>query len=490
MSSSPSSNRSSTPRRNFLTKSRQDEDLCATIDVPIIDRSQIDDLNSTKLGEGTYGHVVKCRFRPTPDSLWENIAIKYGTDPSHAENLIREAKVILTHISHPNCIKIFGFYNCPKNGMGVAMELMDCNLAYLISKRTIEYKFDHAVSWLYQLSDAVNYFHSKNHVHRDLKLQNLLLCDRYHTLKVCDFGTFTTLHESMTLNRGTPMTMAPEIIRGSKNYTAKCDIYSFGIIMWQIIARRESPYLASHPHDAYVIYWNIVAKNLRPPKLSCHELLSRFYEKCWHDDPDQRPTSEQLMEYFSILKREYPNCDDPLIDKSTNEPAVTPQPKASTPVFQKHRRGRSDQSTLIKANGMNDVAVAPAFKKDEILNPNMRNCRSHSEITYRKDPSSEPLGALSRPVEMPANVLDYIDHSLRPADPIVGDEASEQIYNEHIAACHELYDYDLSLQRALADKHNAIVNLAHMEEYRKLAEKKRHLEQLRDDALKKIQQHS
>ncbi|KAK6031053.1 hypothetical protein OSTOST_02804 [Ostertagia ostertagi] len=120
----------------------------------------------------------------------------------------------------------------------------------------------------------------------------------------------------------------------------------------------------------------------------------------------------------------------------------------------------------------------------------MRNCRSHSEITYRKESSSERLGPVSRPVEMPANVLDYIDHSLRPADPIVGDEASEQLYNEHIAACHELYDYDLSLQRALAEKHNAIMNLAHMEEYRKLAEKKRQLEQLRDDALKKIQQHS
>ncbi|KIH61510.1 hypothetical protein ANCDUO_08219 [Ancylostoma duodenale] len=117
---------------------------------------QIDDLNSTRLGEGTFGHVIKCRFRYTPDSPWENIAIKYGTDPSHRENLIREAKVILTHINHPNCIKIFGFYDCPKN---------------VIMKRNIEYKIDHAISWLYQLSDAMNYFHTRNHVHRDLKLQ-------------------------------------------------------------------------------------------------------------------------------------------------------------------------------------------------------------------------------------------------------------------------------------------------------------------------------
>uniref|UniRef100_A0A0K0CWX6 Mitogen-activated protein kinase kinase kinase n=1 Tax=Angiostrongylus cantonensis TaxID=6313 RepID=A0A0K0CWX6_ANGCA len=262
--------------------------------------TQIDDLNSTRLGEGTYGHVIKCRFRQTPDSI--NIAIKYATDPSHRESLIREAKIILTHIRHPNCIRIFGFYDCPKNGMGVAMELMDCSLAYLLTKRTIEYKIDHAISWLYQLSDAMNYFHNGNHVHRDLKLQNLLLCNRYHTLKVCDYGTFTTLHESMTLNRGTPITMAPEIIRGSKQYTTKSDIYSFGIIMWQIIARRDSPYLASNPHDAYAIYWNIVAKNLRPPQISCNPVFSRFYERCWHDDPNKRPNSQEVMRYFSLLK--------------------------------------------------------------------------------------------------------------------------------------------------------------------------------------------
>ncbi|WKX91038.1 hypothetical protein Q1695_009682 [Nippostrongylus brasiliensis] len=490
MSSSPSSSKSSTPRRDatFLSKSRQDEQLCATVDIPKIDRSQIDDLNSTKLGEGTYGHVIKCRFRRTPDSTWEHIAIKYGTDSSHTEHLIREAKVILTHIRHPNCIRIFGFYECPKNGMGVAMELMDCNLAFLLSKRTIEYKIDHAISWLYQLSDAVNYFHSRNHVHRDLKLQNLLLCNRYHTLKVCDFGTFTTLHESMTLNRGTPMTMAPEIIKGVKGYTTKCDIYSFGIIMWQIIARRESPYVASHAQDAYAIYWNIVTKNLRPPKLSCDEVLSRFYERCWHDDPEKRPSSEQLMQYFSILKREYPRGDEPLVDTTTNEPAVTPQPKLSNPPFQKHRRGRSDQSTLIKPTAVSDPRLTQLANEDEEL-PNIRNTRSHSDVMFRKTSENGHL-LVNPPAEMPTNVLDYIDHSLRPADPAVGDETSEQLYNEHIAACHELYDHDLSLQRALAEKHNAIVNLAHMEDYRKLLAKKKQLEQLRDDALKKIQQHS
>ncbi|XGW20271.1 hypothetical protein V3C99_003801 [Haemonchus contortus] len=490
MSSSPGSSIPSTPRRSKdnLSSSGQDEDLYATIDVPVIDRSQIDDLSSTKLGEGTYGYVMKCRFRRTADSPWKNIAIKYGSTSSHRDLIIREAKIIFNHISHPNCIEIFGFHDSPKYGMGVAMELMDCNLANLISKRTIEYKIDHAISWLYQLSDAVNYFHSRNYIHGDLKLQNLLLCDGYHILKVCDFGTFVTLQESMTLNHGTPITMAPEIIRGSKNYTTKCDIYSFGIIMWQIIARRESPY--STAHDAYTIYWDIVTKNLRPPKLKCHEYLSQLYERCWHDDPEVRPTSEHLMEYFSSLKEEYPNADDPLIDSSISAPPVTPPPRASTPLDRKHRRGRSDQSALIQTSGVNGVDGASASKKDEIPKPRVRSSRSHTENTYRSESADERLRPHPRPMEMPVNVLNYIDHSLRPADPVAGDEASEQIYSEHIAACHELHDYDLSLQRALADKHNAIMNLANLQEYRKLVEKKKQLEQLRNDALKKIQQHS
>ncbi|KHJ85452.1 hypothetical protein OESDEN_14820 [Oesophagostomum dentatum] len=252
----------------------------------------------------------------------------------------------------------------------------------------------------------------------------------------------------MTLNRGTPITMAPEIIRGSKQYTAKCDVYSFGIIMWQVIARRDSPYLASHPHDALVIYWNIVAKNLRPPELSCNPILSRFYERCWDDDPDKRPDSQQVMRYFAILKKAFPNGDDPLIDANTNEPAVTPQPKSATPTYPRHRRGRSDQSTLIHVNGAPSTSVI----KEVPTAPNLRNTRSHSEATCFEKSLVDGLRPRLGPQEMPANVLDYIDHSLRPPDPIVGDEASEQIYNEHIAACHELYDHDLSLQRALADK--------------------------------------
>ncbi|CAJ0593194.1 unnamed protein product [Cylicocyclus nassatus] len=307
---------------NRVTKANQDQALCNTFIIPRIPLSQVDDLDSTLLGEGTFGRVIKCKYLDNSDLQWKDVAIKYASSAYRRCALVREAKIFYTYLkTHKNCIKFFGLHNSPLNGMGIVMELMDCSLAWLISKQSIKYEVDHAISWLYQLSDAMSFFHSKEQVHRDLKLQNLLLCNGFHTLKVCDFGTYTTLHDSMTMEKGTLITMAPEVIRASKYYDEKCDIYSFGIIMWQIIARRLSPY----QQERYYVILNVAENILRPPELSCDPLLSRFYKACWDDDPDVRPNSEQVKQYFAVLKKAFPNGNYDLTDTSTNRPAVGPR---------------------------------------------------------------------------------------------------------------------------------------------------------------------
>lgn len=65
----------------------------------------------------------------------------------------------------------------------------------------------------------------------------MLLTFDYVTLKLCDFGTVAELKTSMTNNRGSAAWMAPEVFRGKK-YDQKCDIFSFGIWMWEMITRR------------------------------------------------------------------------------------------------------------------------------------------------------------------------------------------------------------------------------------------------------------
>ncbi|EFO90702.1 hypothetical protein GCK72_000705 [Caenorhabditis remanei] len=326
-SASPSSH-SPSPASVAAPRKTRDSGLCMTQDIPEIPAHCIDNLNSHQLGKGTYGVVEKTRYRRSRNHEYKPAAIKYSS-PIHLNTLIREAKVMWAFRDHTNIIKIYGLYRCPRHGQGVVMEYMDCgSMAELIyDRKSIDYTIDHAASWLFQLASAVHTFHSNDQVHRDLKLQNMLLCDRYRTMKLCDFGTFTTMHQSMTSNRGTPITMAPEVFR-CEDYNTKSDIYSIGIIMWQIIAR-------NHPYNRNLsvpgLLYNVATASLRPPDLECNPILSGFYKRCWHDDPDTRPTSAECLEYFGLLKTEFPNGNIPLADTHTNGPAATPPPRAFRP---------------------------------------------------------------------------------------------------------------------------------------------------------------
>lgn len=98
-------------------------------------------------------------------------------------------------------------------------------------------------------------------LYRDLKPPNLLLVMGGQMLKICDFGTACDLHTYMTNNKGSAAWMAPEVFEGSK-YTEKCDVFSWGIILWEVLTRKK-------PFDdigasAFRIMW-AVHMGQRPP---------------------------------------------------------------------------------------------------------------------------------------------------------------------------------------------------------------------------------
>lgn len=65
----------------------------------------------------------------------------------------------------------------------------------------------------------------------------MLLSNDFVTLKLCDFGTACELRSSMSDNRGSAAWMAPEVFQG-RRYDQKCDVFSFGIFLWEMLARR------------------------------------------------------------------------------------------------------------------------------------------------------------------------------------------------------------------------------------------------------------
>lgn len=138
------------------------------------------------------------------------------------------------------------------------------------------------------------YLHSGNPpvLHRDLKSANLLL-DKSYTAKVCDFGLsrLKAQERSMTGNCGTVQWMAPEVLANMR-YNEKADVYSYGIILWELLSR-ECPYDGMTPIQCALAVLN---RDKRPdiPKW-CPPALHALIRSCIKKEPNLRPSFANII---------------------------------------------------------------------------------------------------------------------------------------------------------------------------------------------------
>ncbi len=133
----------------------------------------------------------------------------------------------------------------------------------------------------------MHYLHSCNPpvLHRDLKSLNLLL-DESSRVKLADFGWTKGLDNYMTGKIGTYQWMAPEVI-ASQKYSEKADVFSYGIILWEI-ASREPPF--KHLSGLQVSL-EVLNNDLRPPiPKKTPEPFAKLMRKCWDREPSKRPS--------------------------------------------------------------------------------------------------------------------------------------------------------------------------------------------------------
>jgi serine/threonine-protein kinase TNNI3K len=139
----------------------------------------------------------------------------------------------------------------------------------------------------------MDYLHRCNIVHRDLKAANLLM-NEYGDCKVADFGVARVMDgvAVMTAETGTYRWMAPEVV-AHQRYDTKCDVFSFGILLWEIVTGGAVPYAGFTPLQAAV---GVVQKGLRPtvPE-GTHPTLARLMTLCWEGHPDARPDFHTLV---------------------------------------------------------------------------------------------------------------------------------------------------------------------------------------------------
>ncbi|KAL8471366.1 hypothetical protein ACS0TY_028862 [Phlomoides rotata] len=199
-----------------------------------------------------------------------------------------------------NLQKDNGHFGVPHNVCCVVVEYLPGGTLknFLIKNSRTKLAFKVVMQLALDLARGLSYLHSQKIVHRDVKTENMLL-NKSRTVKIADFGVArveASNPNDMTGETGTLGYMAPEVLNGHP-YNRKCDVYSFGICLWEIYCC-DMPY----PHLSFSELTSaVVHQNLRPeiPRC-CPTSLANVMKRCWDANADTR--RPEMDEVVSILE--------------------------------------------------------------------------------------------------------------------------------------------------------------------------------------------
>jgi tRNA A-37 threonylcarbamoyl transferase component Bud32 len=268
---------------------------------PLIDFDELVFDNNKVLGDGAYGTVYRGRYRG------QDVAIKVlkmqDLPTEMLDEFDREID-LMTKLRHKNIVQFIGASKL-LGKLAIVTEFIELGSVIAHLKKG---GLDHGLKVKIALdaARAVNFLHQNRILHRDLKPDNLLLVSKSRdpssvTVKLADFGTSRAVSEKMaskyTTGIGTPLYMAPEIL-AKKQYDLKADIFSFGVILWVLYAGKE-PY--SHLEHSWDVAKFVSEGNREEIGIDCPAGYKRIIEICWAQNPEERPTSEELLEELEQL---------------------------------------------------------------------------------------------------------------------------------------------------------------------------------------------
>jgi len=147
------------------------------------------------------------------------------------------------------------------------------------------------------VASGMSHLHALKYMHRDLKPGNVLL-DNKCLPRLCDFG-LARLDDSVMLSKGagTPVYMAPELMKGGQKYTQKVDVYAFGIMLAEMSERKRA-YTGFQSAEALMSF--VSNENGRPTLTSKTPTpLKKLITRCWDKDPENRPTFQFIYDQLS-----------------------------------------------------------------------------------------------------------------------------------------------------------------------------------------------
>ncbi|XP_015890194.3 serine/threonine/tyrosine-protein kinase HT1 [Ziziphus jujuba] len=296
-----------------------------------IDPSLLIDPHSVKIGrligEGPHSIVYEGLYKSKPVAVKIIQPMRSSAVSVERKKRFQREVTLQSKMQHENIVKLIGASVEPT--MVIVTELMKGGTLqkYLWSIRPRPLDPKLSINFALDVSRVMEFLHANGIIHRDLKPSNLLLTEDMKQIKLADFGLAREeISGEMTSEAGTYRWMAPELFSldplpsgGKLQYDHKVDVYSFSIVLWELLTN-TTPFKGRN--SVMVAY--ATAKKIRPCLENIPKDLVPLLQSCWGEDPKSRP---EFME-ITVSLSNYQNSLS--IDIKATEIVETEHPKSNT----------------------------------------------------------------------------------------------------------------------------------------------------------------